>query len=126
MSSAPYPPAQGVLPLVIIFSYRLACWQLERIKSGLVPWIPLSTSSTPRLGKVTPGKVVIFFLSWAVCLLGADFSLFCLSAAVDHCPFIARDIINLRPLQRSLLAYSEQVFSLELQDLLVRVYLSSV
>lgn len=60
-SLLPAPPAQGVWLLTTMSSYRVACLQLERIRSGPVPWIPLSTSSTRTLGKVRPGKVVVFF-----------------------------------------------------------------
>ena len=56
----PAPVPQGVWPLTAMSSYRVACWQLERIRSGLVPWIPQFTSSTHRQGKVRPGKVVVF------------------------------------------------------------------
>ena len=33
---------------------------MDKIRSGLVPWIPQFMSSTHRLGKVRPGKVVVF------------------------------------------------------------------
>ena len=37
---------------VVLLIGRVACWALERTKSGLVPWIPQSTSLTRILEKV--------------------------------------------------------------------------